>query len=160
GTTTKGTGGVDSYSYFHRRLTEEIERAGRLNERMSLLLVGGDSTGRAPANEEFFGEVLSRVKGMMRGIDVVGRYGGSQVILYLPETAGEAAQKAAERIRGRVERMGEDNGTGTTVSIGLVTLPENGETVEQLMNALTSALFKAQQAGGNRASGPAEMYVL
>ena len=56
--------------------------------------------------------------------------------------------------------MGEDNGTGATASIGLVTLPENGETVEQLMNALTSALFKAQQAGGNRVSGPAEMYVL
>lgn len=168
-TTAKGAGGTNTYSYFHRRLTEEIERAQRLNERTTLLLVGLDGTTdaagrvRGKGDEKTFGEVYSRVKGMMRSIDVMGRYGASQLVLYLPETGQEAGLKVAERTRAMVEHMreeGQEKGSGPTVSIGVAGLPEHGETAEQLMNALTSALFKAQRAGGNRVSGPAEMYVL
>ena len=166
-TSLVGTGQVCSYSYFHRRLTEEIERAQRLNERMSLLLVAEDHLGdqapvdRTRMNEERFSELVGQVKGATRSIDVIGRYGADQLVLYLPETSQDAALKAAERICRTVEHGGgRTDGPARTVSIGVATLPENGETVDQLMNALTSALFKAQRAGGNRVSGPAEMYVI
>ena len=164
-TLDKTTPRVYPYGYFHRRLTEEIERAQRLNERLSLLLVVADvPNGQTPANAldpEFFGELVSVLKQATRSIDVMGRYGAEQVVLYLPETSQDAALKAAQRIRQTVEHTGRNaENAHATVSIGVATLPENGETVEQLMNALTSAFFKAQRTGGNRVSGPAEMYVI
>ncbi len=172
--TTDGPARVYSYSYFHRRLTEEIERSQRLNERISLLLVAADGTeepsatlDRPRTGDGLLGELASQVTDATRTIDVIGRYGASQLALYMPETSQDAAMKAAERIRQMVERAGGategDDGSdrpATTVSIGVATLPENGQTVDQLMNALASALFKAQRAGRNRVSGPAEMYVI
>ena len=163
--TINGPTRVYSYSYFHRRLTEEIERSQRLNERISLLLVAADSTEKRSAtlDDGLLGELASQVTDATRTIDVIGRYGASQLALYMPETSQDAALKAAERIRQLVERTGSNNGSdrpATTVSIGVATLPENGQTVNQLMNALANALFKAQRAGRNRVSGPAEMYVI
>ncbi len=160
GAGAKGGGPGSSYGYFHRRLTEEMERAQRLNERTSLLLVSWDGSRERSGGEAFVEELMGRVRAMMRSIDVIGRYGSGQLVLYLPETNQESAMKAAERIRTMAEQLGEPDGASRgTVSIGVATFPENGETVEQLMNALTSALFRAQRAGGNRVSGPAQMYV-
>lgn len=159
---------VYSYGYFHRRLTEEIERAQRLNERLSLLLLNMDNlkeyrqnNGRE-AGDRMFKELVGQVKNSMRSIDVLGRYGAEQIVVYLPETNQDAALKAAERIRQMVEKSWEKNGhePAVTISVGVASLPENGETVNQLMNALASALFKAQRAGVNRVSGPAETYVV
>ncbi len=167
--TTDGAARVYSYSYFHRRLTEEIERSQRLNERISLLLVAADGTeehsatlGWPRTGDGLLSELANQVTDATRAIDVIGHYGASQLVLYMPETSQDAALKAAERIRQMVERAGGDDPDrpAATVSIGVATLPENGQTVEQLMNALASALFKAQRAGRNRVSVPAEMYVI
>jgi len=158
---------VYSYSYFHRRLTEEIERAQRLNERLSLVLISADNLSEhrqlhgTQKADEVFAELVDRLKRAIRSIDVIGRYGAGQLVIYMPETSQEAALKAAERIHKLIERHGYTiDDLPMTASIGVATLPENGETVNQLMNALSSALFKARRAGSHRVSGPAETYVL
>lgn len=92
----------------------------------------------------------------MRNIDVVGRYGLGEIILYLPETPRERAVLAAERIRTLVEKGTQDTAaTGLTVSIGLASLPENGETVTRLIESATSALLAAERAGRNRVEAAA-----
>jgi len=155
---------VYSYTYFHRRLTEEVERAQRLNECLSVLLIGVDNltqfreTQGWQAAEQMLRHLVQLVSSSVRNIDVVGRFGTGEIILYLPETPREKALAAAERIRAIIETGSKDAGTsaGLTVSIGLAGLPENGDTVNRLLEAVTGALLAAERAGRNRVAA-AEM---
>ena len=153
---------VYSYAYFHRRLTEEVERATRLNEPLSVLLVEIDNlkdyreTNGWQATEKILRDIVKLISTSVRNIDVVGRYGLGEVILYLPETPRDRAQLAAERIRSLIEKGAKSlPATGLTVSIGLASLPENGETVMRLIESATSALLAAERAGRNRVQSAA-----
>ena len=147
---------VYSYAYFHRRFTEEVERAQRLNENLSVLLLEVDNlktcreTHGWQATERMLRDIAKVVSGSVRNIDVVGRYGVDEIILYLPETPQEKALPAAERIRQLIEKSSTSSGdVPLTVSIGLASLPENGDTVNRLLESVTSALLAAQRAGRN-----------
>jgi len=148
---------VYGYSYFHRRLSEEVERAQRLNECLSVMLVEIDNlrefreTNGWQATEQVLRNLVKLVSTSVRNIDVVGRYGVDAIILYLPETARDKATLAADRICTLVEEESKASQTpGLTVSIGLASLPENGDTVNRLLESVTSALLAAQRAGRNR----------
>jgi len=147
---------VYSYAYFHRRFTEEVERAQRLNENLSVLLLEVDNlkdyreTHGWQATERVLRDIAKLVGSSVRNIDVVGRYGVDEIILYLPETPREKATMAAERIRLLVEKGTHAVEAALTVSIGLASLPENGDTVNRLLESVTSALLSAQRAGRNR----------
>ncbi len=148
---------VYSYAYFHRRLSEEVERATRLNESLSVLLVEIDhlkdhrDANGWQATEKVLRDLVKLVSTSVRNIDVVGRYGVGEIILYLPETPRDKACLAAERIRGLIEKGTKTvPATGLTVSIGLASLPENGETVTRLIESATSALLAAERGGRNR----------
>jgi diguanylate cyclase (GGDEF)-like protein len=144
---------VYSYAYFHRRLTEEVERAIRLNENLAVLLLEIDNL-RAFRDAHGWQETEQSLRGLVeivsksvRNIDVVGRYGVDEIILYLPETPREKAMLAAERIRALIEKKSKES--GLTVSVGLASLPENGDTVNRLLDSVTAALLSAQRAGRN-----------
>jgi len=147
---------VYSYAYFHRRFTEEVERAQRLSERLSVLLLEVDNlkdyreTHGWQATERVLRDIAKLVGESVRNIDVVGRYGVDEIILYLPETPREKAVLAAERVRLLVEKDTHATDPALTVSIGLASLPENGDTVNRLLESVTSALLAAQRAGRNR----------
>jgi diguanylate cyclase (GGDEF)-like protein len=148
---------VYSYAYFHRRLTEEVERAGRLNENLSVLLLEVDNlkefreTNGWQATEQVLRDLVKLVTTSVRNIDVVGRYGVDEIVLYLPETPRDKALVAAERIRELTEKGAKTSKPlGLTVSIGLASLPENGDTVNRLLEGVTAALLAAQRAGRNR----------
>lgn len=149
---------VYSYAYFHRRLTEEVERAQRLNECLTVLLVEIDhlkefrETNGWQATERVVRDLVKLVSSSVRNIDVIGRYGVDEIILYLPETPRDKGVLAAERIRTLIQESPTSPAapTGQTVSIGLASLPENGDTVNRLLEAVTAALLSAQRAGRNR----------
>ncbi|HUW56213.1 MAG TPA: diguanylate cyclase [Planctomycetota bacterium] len=153
---------VYSYAYFHRRLTEEVARAQRLNECLAVLLIEIDNlkdfreANGWQATEQTLRDLVKRVAGGVRNIDVVGRYGMDEIILYLPETPRDKATLAAERIRTLIETASKETASsGHTVSIGLASLPENGDTVNRLLEAVTTALLTAQRAGRNRVEAAA-----
>lgn len=148
---------VYSYAYFHRRFTEEVERAVRLNESLSVLLLEVDNlrgfreNNGWQATEQVLRDMVKLVTTSVRNIDVVGRYGVDEIILYLPETPRDKALVAAERIRTLTEKGSKTSKPlGLTVSIGLASLPENGDTVNRLLESVTAALLEAQRAGRNR----------
>jgi diguanylate cyclase (GGDEF)-like protein len=96
-------------------------------------------------------EVASRMKACVRDPDVVGRYGGEEFIVVLPDTRLEVSLEIAERIRRRVEasplHVG-DNLIALTVSLG-VAQAKPGETVEAIIGRADSALYQAKQSGRN-----------
>jgi diguanylate cyclase (GGDEF)-like protein len=80
---------------------------------------------------------------------VVGRYGGEEFLIVLPETNRESAQPALEQIRARTVR--ERPGLPVfTVSIGVVAYPEDGSSSEALIRAADQRLYDAKRLGRNR----------
>jgi diguanylate cyclase (GGDEF)-like protein len=108
--------------------------------------------------------MLKRIAGAMqaslRSTDMVGRYGGEEFLLVLPETDLAGAQTVAEKVRRAVQeiRLGLDEGeeASVTVSIGLASLDAVlGEdlrvaTPRDLIAAADRALYRAKGAGRNR----------
>jgi hypothetical protein len=92
----------------------------------------------------------------IRGVDSAYRYGGDEFLILLPETEFIGAYVVAEKIREGAEEIGETLGTedaSTSVSIGLVSHPEDGMSTEELMIAADRAMYQAKSLGKNQISG-------
>ena len=103
------------------RLEEELERAARYQRPCSIVLVDldhfkrvNDTHGHA-AGDAVLREVASVLISNVRGVDLVGRYGGEEFMIVMPETDADAAAASAEKLRRLVgSRPGPDRGTGTS----------------------------------------------
>ncbi|MBP2515216.1 sensor domain-containing diguanylate cyclase [Sphingomonas sp. PvP018] len=96
-------------------------------------------------------EVLKRVAAgaaaELRSGDTIGRFGGEEFVIVLPDAAADAASKVAERVR---HAIGTDSGTpGVTVSIGVAEMAP-GETCDALLRRADDALYLAKNEGRNR----------
>jgi len=152
--------GCLSRRYLMERLENELERAARYNRLLGLVMFDiddfknlndthGHTTGDAALRS--IGEVLQR---SLRTADFVGRYGGDEFLLVLPETSVHGTYQLAERIRNGVSRRQFElrGGTlGLTVSGGVVGFPEgNVVTSEDLIDRADQALYRAKAAGRNK----------
>jgi diguanylate cyclase (GGDEF)-like protein len=82
----------------------------------------------------------------MRAEDQLGRLGGEEFLVLLPDTDGDAAGHMAERVRAAVAAA--PTPVPVTVSIGLATWA--GETAEEFLHRADAALYAAKDAGRNR----------
>ena len=88
---------------------------------------------------------------VLRLPDKVGRYGGEEFLLVMPETGSDETSKLTERIRQQVSEVEFDIGdrkVKLTISIGAA-LFEKGEDLEQLVSRADRALYQAKQSGRN-----------
>jgi diguanylate cyclase len=90
---------------------------------------------------------------VLRGTDVVSRWGGEEFVLLLPEAALSAARVGVERMRGRIAATPMAHLSGVpirvTVSVGL-TEHIAGESVTQTLERADRALYDAKAQGRNR----------
>jgi two-component system cell cycle response regulator len=85
----------------------------------------------------------------LRAEDQLGRLGGEEFLVLLPDTDDAAAQRVAEKLRSEVARAGEADGPASiTVSIGVATW--DGEAPEDLLLRADEALYAAKAAGRDR----------
>jgi diguanylate cyclase (GGDEF)-like protein len=142
------------------RLENELERAARYERLLGVVMFDiddfkrlndthGHTTGDAALRS--IGEVLRR---SLRTADFVGRYGGDEFLLVLPETSAHGTHQLAERIRNGVSRREFDLRGGTlrlTVSGGVAGFPDSDVmALEDLIDRADVALYKAKAAGRNR----------
>ena len=93
-------------------------------------------------------EIISQ---LIRGFDTVGRYGGEEFLVILPNTNSENAYKAAERIRKKIEETEFDDIEHLTVSIGFTSYAD--ESIESLINKTDQNLYEAKRTGRNKVVG-------
>jgi diguanylate cyclase (GGDEF)-like protein len=114
----------------------DVDRFKRYNDRFGHLAADGVL--------EQLGQVL---KAAVREPDLVGRYGGDEFVVVVPEvTAGEALL-LAERLRQQIARLGL-----CTVSIGVAVVRAN-ESATELLTRADAALLEAKRAGRNCVRG-------
>jgi len=107
------------------------------------------------AGDEVLREFANRVRALTRGIDIVARFGGEEVVVLMPDTPLEGAHTVAERIRERIGAtpFSIHRGTRTveiTVSIGVAARrAEDGE-ADALLKRADLALYKAKGDGRDR----------
>lgn len=90
-----------------------------------------------------------------RRADAVGRWGGEEFVLLLPDCGLADARLVAERLRERIAAQSVRIGDGqvsVTASIGVVALSSN-ETVNDLLRRADQAMYAAKQAGRDRVAG-------
>jgi diguanylate cyclase (GGDEF)-like protein len=153
--------GLYNYRYFRLKLTDEIRRADRYHQPLSILMIDvdhfkkiNDSQGHQTGNI-ILQEIVSIIKHSVRDVDIVSRYGGEEFMVLLPQTAIKHALSIAERMRAYVEKSFFTNSQGqrdirATVSIGAVIYPDGVASAEQLLIKVDQAMYQAKNSGRNR----------
>ena len=106
-----------------------------------------------PAGDEVLRSVAARMQESIRQPDILGRYGGEEFALLMPDTDADMAMRVAERIRLAVQMGGvEWNGQrlSITLSGGIAAFAVHGVTADALIAASDAALYEAKRAGRNR----------
>ena len=153
--------GLFNRRYLEETLAIEIERAKRNNGPFSIIMLDLDHFKRfndthgheaGDAVLQVLGSFLQR---QVRGGDIACRYGGEEFTLILPgaslEVGQERAEQLCEGIRTlQVDLKGQSLGR-LTLSAGIATYPNHGESGERVLQAADVALYHAKRAGRDRA---------
>jgi len=141
-------------------LVNELSRAGRDEKSVSVIMVDidyfkkiNDSYGHM-AGDAALRSIAAEMYSMMRSYDFIGRYGGEEFLIILPECREESAAAFAERIRARISSESIDTPEGAvsiTISLGVATSNHvRTKDADTLVNAADRALYQAKQNGRNR----------
>lgn len=149
-----------------RQLTKladlELERAQRYQHPTSVIMLDidhfkkiNDRYGHA-AGDLAIQQTAQTLLENLRNIDYLGRYGGDEFTIVLPETDLERAQQIAERLRTKVEKQSiqsEEKTIQLSISLGLACVSSPAETPPWKFDAATQladkALYAAKEAGRN-----------
>jgi two-component system, cell cycle response regulator len=156
-----GLTGLYNHRHIHGLLAEEFERVGRTNDCMSVAMFDLDrfkavnDTYGHQAGDRVLIEAADILRESARDIDRLGRYGGEEFMVLLPETCAEDAAVFVERVRREVARrpfdIGRDEPLSMTLSAGVATHPHPTiDSVETLVRLADEALYAAKAAGRNR----------
>lgn len=147
--------------FFQDRIAEEIERARRHSQSVSLIMLDIDNfknyndTYGHLAGDEALRLTAAIIKTSVRNIDLVARYGGEEFAVILPMTEIMAARDIAERIRSSVaSRYFPDDALRAavklTASLGIASFPQHADNMFELVGNADKALYLAKITGKNR----------
>lgn len=156
---TDGLTGALNYRRLHDQLRTEIARSHRYGHALSVLMLDIDNfkqlndTYGHPEGDRLLRQIAAILRSGARTVDYVGRTGGEEFVILLPETSKDAAYGVAERIRCAVEAEAvlriRDETVRKTVSIGVAAYPEDALSADELLQRADEALYRAKRSGKN-----------
>jgi diguanylate cyclase (GGDEF)-like protein len=159
--TIDGLTQIANHRKFQDIMTMEMERSGRYNTPLTLLLMDIDhfkkfnDTYGHPVGDLVLQMVAKALQGSIRNTDYCARYGGEEFVVVLIQADEAQARILAERIRKSVESLqiqNEDKILRVTVSIGSATFPYDGGTKQEIIDNADKAMYFSKQNGRNRVS--------
>ncbi len=147
-----------NYRYLMQYLEAEVKRCLRYKKKVSLLFIDIDGFKRIndtfghPVGSQALAEMGRVFKRIVRESDVVGRYGGDEFVIVLPETPLNGAMVIAERIRKKVEEcefIAHHLSIRLTVSLGVASCPMHTLTAEGLIKKADAAMYRAKELSRN-----------
>jgi len=156
--TTDSLTGVYSRRHFVELTERELKRARRYQQTVSLLLIDVDhfkqinDTYGHSRGDQVLRQIAAHCRGMLRAHDLLGRLGGEEFAITLPETGLVGAMELAERLRESVagQELVDPRGRfRATLSIGVAEcLPSDD--VDSALQRADAALYQAKALGRNR----------
>jgi diguanylate cyclase (GGDEF)-like protein len=147
--------GLFNRGYLLKQLAAGIEAVDRQGGDLSIILVDVDSfkwindTFGHDYGDEVLKQISAKLRASLREKDLVGRYGGEEFLMILPETDLDHARIIAQRIREGVQAcQWERKDCRTTLSGGVVQY--RGESIESLLKRADNLLYQAKDLGRNR----------
>jgi diguanylate cyclase (GGDEF)-like protein/PAS domain S-box-containing protein len=151
--------GVYNRRYLDETLSREIAHASRSGYPLSLIMMDVDHFKKI--NDQYghkMGDDVIVAIGRLlqtqtRDSDCVGRYGGDEFLLVMPEMSRENAFERAEIWREGIKAMVFQEGgqvVQVTISIGIAAFPQNGTNVDDLVKAADHAMYLAKEQGRDR----------
>lgn len=148
------TGAANRYA-IEKSLQSECDRSQRFNHPLSLLLMDmdnfksiNDRLGHAAGDQTLIG-LVALIRPQLREIDLLGRWGGDEFMVVLPNTPLSEAHVVASKIQVLLQThplVGDELGS---VSIGLAQYQRH-DTPQQLMVRADRALYQAKRQGKNQ----------
>ncbi|UAW97653.1 GGDEF domain-containing protein [Halopseudomonas nanhaiensis] len=149
---------------FNRRQYEllfnrERERSRRLGTELSLCVLDLDHFKQINDlhGHDVGDQVLRHVAALfgqtLRQTDIIGRFGGEEFILLLPETSLEQSERLIDRLRQRLEGAPLETDEQTiriTATFGLTAVQDEDKTIEDIVKRADRALYLGKQSGRNR----------
>ena len=162
--------GLNNRRCFFDMAQIEFERALRYQHPVSIIMLDidffknvNDSHGHL-IGDAVLKIIADRCRMVLRSSDKIGRYGGEEFVILLPQTALSMAEKTAERIRKLVcdrPLLIENVKINMTVSLGVSCMDEESSlTLEQVLDQADQALHKAKHSGRNRVRTWQDPYVV
>jgi len=160
--TTDSLTGATSRGHFLEQAEAELVRAIRYGSSLSLLMLDLDhfksinDTHGHQGGDVVLQEFVRLCRAVVRDVDLIGRMGGEEFAILLPETDGSGAYQLGERLRQSVaeHRMMLPDGTTLvfSTSIGVASLVSPDCRIDQLLRHADEALYAAKNSGRNRVS--------
>ncbi len=153
--TTDTLTGVRNRRHFEAVATAEMARLDRYGEPLSLLLFDID---HFKAVNDRYGHLIGdqvlvtltqRVRGQLRAVDVLARWGGEEFVVLLPHCGAEEARRLAEKLRALIAGEPFPTVGGVTTSFGVAECRAH-ETLDDWLKRADDALYRAKSGGRNR----------
>ena len=139
-----------------RELQDEVLRAERYNNTLSISIIDVDKfklvndTYGHPAGDEVLKQVACQLRDHIRHPDTVGRYGGEEFLILLPNSDAKAATEQAVRLGKEIREMVvtiKEHELKVTVSIGIAQFKAGVDTWDTLLNRADNAMYEAKNNG-------------
>lgn len=158
--TTDGLTELYNHRYFQDTLRKQIDSSRRYEQNFSLIILDidffkkfNDKYGHQ-VGDEVLRTVSKILKKNTRTTDYVCRYGGEEMSIILPQTSKKEALINAQRICDAVAqtplRISNTEEVKITISLGVSSFPENGDTPQTLIEYADQALYNAKENGRNQ----------
>lgn len=139
-----------------RELQDEVLRAERYNNMLSISIIDVDKfklvndTYGHPVGDEVLKQVACQLRDHIRHPDTVGRYGGEEFLILLPNSDAKAATEQAVRLGKEIREMVvtiKEHELKVTVSIGIAQFKAGVDTWDTLLNRADNAMYEAKNNG-------------
>jgi diguanylate cyclase (GGDEF)-like protein len=152
--------GLFTNTTWHHIAIRELDSAERSSRALAIFMVDVDHFKKINDNyghlagDTVLRAVATTISQSVRVEDCVGRFGGEEFIVLLPDVAEPDIGKVAERVRSAVNqlavRIGDHTIDGLSVSVGTAMYPADGGTLDRLIHSADTALLHAKRTGRNR----------
>jgi len=153
--------GARSRRYFLEKAEEELNECIENGQNYSMIIIDADhfkkvnDTYGHPVGDEVLKILVARTRHTLKLDTLLGRYGGEEFLVSLPNISHDNVLRTAERIRSGIEgdtfRIDNyDNDVEVTISLGVASLSDKARHLSDIISNADKALYKAKQTGRNK----------
>lgn len=158
--TTDGLTELYNHRYFQEQMIMQTANCKRYNSNFSLILIDIDFFKKFndvyghQSGDAVLRQVALKLKKNVRSTDIVCRYGGEEMTIILPNTDRDeaiiTAQKICQVVAEKPFKLANDQESNVTISLGVSTFPQDGETPGEITAAADKRLYVAKENGRNQ----------